>query len=98
MLKEMRIVERRLNFAAQKEKEIEKKKKSDRGTHVQLPFSINHITVVLLFISPCNLNASIGKQPTVTFSVGIYTPVAVEKRSRSKLIRRPNVFINSCQL
>ena len=52
--------------------------------------------VVHAFRSPCNVNASIGKQPTVTFSTGIYTPVAVEERS--KLIWRPNAFMNSCQL
>ena len=52
--------------------------------------------VVHAFRSPCNLNASIGKQPTVTFSTDIYTPVALEERS--KLIWRPNVFMNSCQL
>ena len=52
--------------------------------------------VVYAFRSPCNVNASIGKQPTVTFSTGIYTPVVVEERS--KLIWRPNAFMSSCQL
>lgn len=42
------------------------------------------------FRSSFSLNASIGEQPAVTLSAGIYTPVAVEKWS--KLIWRPNAF------
>ncbi|XP_052706705.1 uncharacterized protein LOC128182132 [Crassostrea angulata] len=39
-------------------------------------------TQVLSLGSPCNLNASTGKQSTVTFPAGIYTPVTVEERSK----------------
>lgn len=52
--------------------------------------------VVHAFRSPCNMNASTGKQPKVTFPTGIYTPMAAEERSI--LIWRPNDFMNSCQL
>lgn len=48
------------------------------------------------FICPCILNASIRTQPTVTFSTGMNTPVAVEERL--EILWRPNVFKNLCQL
>lgn len=48
--------------------------------------------------SPCNLNASIEKQPTLTLETGIYTPMAVEERSKQHVIWRPNGFMNVCLL
>lgn len=43
-----------------------------------------HFTIILVhaFNSPCYLYASVGKQPTVTFATDIYTPVAVDERSK----------------
>lgn len=40
-----------------------------------LPQCVGHA-----FRGPCNVNAPIWTQPTVTFSTGIYTPLAVEER------------------
>lgn len=50
------------------------------------------INVGHAFINPCILNALVGKQSTVIFSIGIYIPVAVEKQQ--KVILLLNNFIN----
>lgn len=42
----------------------------------------------------CNLNASIGKQPTITFSTGIYIYIPVVVEERSKLIWQPHYFMD----
>lgn len=52
-------------------------------------------SMVHAFKSPCNLNASIGKQPTVIVSTSIYAPAANQKRL--KIIWWSNNFINSSQ-
>lgn len=39
-------------------------------------------STVHAFRNNYNLNASVRTEPTVTFSTGIYTPVAVEERSK----------------
>lgn len=46
------------------------------------------ITLVHAFQNPGSRNASSGKQPTVNFSTGKYTPV----KEKTKLIWRSNAF------
>lgn len=51
--------------------------------------------IVLSFRSPCNLNASIGRQAAVPYSAGIhvFAPVAVDLQS--KLTWRLNAFLKN---
>lgn len=48
--------------------------------------------------SLCILKASIGKQPTITFSTGIYIYIPVVVEERSKLIWRPHNFMDYINL
>lgn len=49
---------------------------------------------VLSFKSPCNLNASTGKQQIDTYSSGIHVYTLLAVGERSKPIWRPNTFMN----
>lgn len=79
--------------------------------HQEFYRKINHFLIVVSFlhfykhiailfssiIQKCNLNVTIGKQPTGTLWGGIYTPVASEERSKS-IWRSNNTLMNSRQL